>query len=245
MSGVVVWEGASPVDGAPIVMIVTGIDGKSANRKTGDMAQSWILRADIAPVDALKSGVDASICGDCPLRGSVVDGKRVGRACYVNVGQAPQSVWKAYKRGSYARVSPLEAADLLEGKGVRLGSYGDPAMVPLAVLLAVVSKARMWTGYTHQWRTIDPVYAGLLMASADSVEDRRAAREAGWRSFYVVPATTEALPAKAMVCAADRERNPLQCSDCGACAGTRQGSAVNAVDVVIRAHGGGAKYVKA
>jgi hypothetical protein len=81
------------------------------------------------------------------------------------------------------------------------------------------------------------------MASADTVADRRDARAQGWRAFYVVPATTESLPTGAMECAATRARNPLQCADCGACAGTRNGATAGAIDVVIRAHGTGARYV--
>ena len=53
---------------APIVAILTGLRSPSANRKTGAMAQLWILSADESPVDASQSGADASVCGDCPLR---------------------------------------------------------------------------------------------------------------------------------------------------------------------------------
>jgi len=241
-NGAIIWEGASSYDGAPIVVIVTGLRGASQNRKTGDMAQTWILRADIDPIRALASDLDSSICGACPLRGILSDGKRVGRACYVNVGQAPLSVWRAYARGSYPRRTPGEVAHMLRGRAVRLGAYGDPAMVPVDVWRTLISTARTHTGYTHQWRT-RPDYSGFLMASADTVADRKEARAAGWRTFYVVPMSTGTLPSGAMECAATRERNPLQCADCGACAGTRDGAATGAVDVVIRAHGTGARYV--
>jgi hypothetical protein len=244
-NGAVVYRGASPIDGAPIVMIVTGLTVRSQNRKTGDMAQTWILRADVSPTDALRLALDVSICGTCPLRGMIdpVTGKRSARVCYVNVGQAPQSVWGAYARGAYPDMAPESVARMLTGRAVRLGAYGDPAMIPLDVLETLVSTARLWTGYTHQWRDIDPAYARLLMASADSVADRREARARGWRSFYVVPAHADGLPRGAMECASTRARNPLPCADCGACAGTRHGTVSGAVDVVIRAHGSGARYV--
>ena len=35
-NGVVLWQGASELDGAPIVLIATGFTRKSANDKTGD-----------------------------------------------------------------------------------------------------------------------------------------------------------------------------------------------------------------
>ena len=49
-NGFVVWEGASRLDGSPIVLIVTGLKRKSSNRKTGAMVQSYILRRDVAPL---------------------------------------------------------------------------------------------------------------------------------------------------------------------------------------------------
>jgi hypothetical protein len=59
------------IDGEPIVVIATGFKRSSANPKTGDMLQTWILRRDVAPFAAIHNGADASICGDCPLRGII------------------------------------------------------------------------------------------------------------------------------------------------------------------------------
>lgn len=234
-TGAVVWRGPSRWDGAPIVVVVTW---SSSNRKTGDMAQTWILREDVLPTAALKTGADASICGDCPHR-PVVKGGKMRRSCYVNVGQAPQAVWRTLQRGGYAEMSPAEAGERLAGRGVRLGAYGDPGMVPVDVWRDLTAHARMHTGYTHQWRDLDDVWASFLMASADSVEDRREARQRGWRSFYVAPAGTERADG-AVLCLS--EARGTSCLDCGACAGTRGRDSV-AVDIFIGAHGSGAKYV--
>ena len=242
-NGAVIWQGPSAHDGAPIVVIVTGLQRASRNRKTGAMLQTWILRADVDPLTALATGQDSSICGTCPLRGLLADGRRTGRACYVTVHRAPLNVWRAFDRGAYPVVDPADVAALAGDYAIRLGSYGDPAMVPLDVWRALTANARTTTGYTHQWKS-KPEFAGLLMASADSLADRRDARLAGWRSFVIVPKGS-AIPSGAMECAATRGRNPLTCSDCGACAGTRNGSSVNAVDVAIVAHGPGARYVNA
>ena len=66
------WRGASPVDNEPIVLIATGASRKeyeqSQNTKTGTMVQTYILKQDEKPSDAVKSGGDESICGKCPLR---------------------------------------------------------------------------------------------------------------------------------------------------------------------------------
>ena len=59
MSGIVLWTGASPVDGSPLVCIATL---GSRNRKTGAMAQTWIMRADVAPHVAVATGMDVACC---------------------------------------------------------------------------------------------------------------------------------------------------------------------------------------
>ena len=242
-TGAVIWRGASPIDGAPIVAVATY---HSDNVKTGDMVQTWILREDMHPLEAVAQDADVSICGGCPLRGSTVDGKRVGRACYVNIAKAPATVWRKLSAGGYPDADPVTLGERLKGRAVRLGAYGDPGLVPYHVWEALVAHAARWTGYTHQWRTISSAYAGLLMASADSVADRRKARKLGYRSFHVLPEGADlAGMSGVMECANTRARNPLQCIDCGACAGTRQGAARNAVDVVIVAHGAGRKFVSA
>ena len=86
--GYVLHKGPSPIDGRPIVVILTL---RTSNRKTGQMCQVWILREDVDPVHAIRTGDDYTICGSCPHR-KQADGSR---SCYVNVGQAPLSVWKA------------------------------------------------------------------------------------------------------------------------------------------------------
>jgi hypothetical protein len=65
----ILYRGPSMIDGKPIVAIATGYDNESVNQKTGAMAQVWILRDDIAPIEAAQRGEDASICGQCPHRG--------------------------------------------------------------------------------------------------------------------------------------------------------------------------------
>ena len=119
--GFVAWEGISPIDGNPVVVVVTGFDGGSGNRKTGGMLQTWILRADVEPHVAVRTGGDRTICGSCPLRG--VAGK--GRVCYVVPFQAPLSVWRTWKRGRYATVSAKRARGLVAGRRLRIGSQSS------------------------------------------------------------------------------------------------------------------------
>ena len=110
MNGLIAYEGKSRIDGAPIVVILTALNG-SMNTKTGHMVQSYILRADIDPVKAARLGLDASICGDCQHRPT--NARRTGNPpCYVNIGRSALGVWKAYKRGSYPRIDTDTAAAL-------------------------------------------------------------------------------------------------------------------------------------
>jgi hypothetical protein len=109
---------------------------------------------------------------------------------------------------------------------------------------ALVAHAAGWTGYTHQWRTATSAWSELLMASCETLADRDAAHALGYRTFRVT-APGAPMAAREVECMATRERNPRQCADCGACAGTRLGTATGRVDIAIAAHGSGRKYVNA
>lgn len=225
--GLILFEGPSALDGAPIVVVATGLRSASANAKTGGMVQTYILRADVAPTDAIRTGADASICGDCPHRG---DGTGAGRTCYVNVGQGPLAVFRAYQRGAYA---PVTDWDAFAGRAVRFGIYGDPAAVPVAVWARLASLARGRTGYTHQWRT-RPELRDYCMASVDTEAEAVEARAAGWRYFRVaLPGAAARLESEAVCPASAEAGKKLTCSACLACGGgSRRGS------IVIQAHGG-------
>lgn len=84
------------------IVIATGFQRKSKYAKTGNMIQVWILVRNENPLEAIKSGSDAAIGGDCPLRGE--HGQK--RTCYVNVSQAPLGIWKGYQRRIYVEKRP-------------------------------------------------------------------------------------------------------------------------------------------
>ena len=63
-TGFAFYDGPSLIDGAPIIGIAVL---RSENAKTGDMVQTYILRADMSPLDAISSGDDVSICVDPEL----------------------------------------------------------------------------------------------------------------------------------------------------------------------------------
>ena len=92
-TGVILYDGPSILNGAPVVVIANRITDASNNEKTGAMVQTFIIASDVEPMAALKSGADSAVCGDCVHR-PANDG-----SCYVNVGRSVASVYGAYKRG--------------------------------------------------------------------------------------------------------------------------------------------------
>ena len=251
--GFIIDKGQSPIDGQPYVVILTL---SSSNRKTGDMAQVWILREDTNPVEAVNTGDDYSICGNCPhRRRQVWDAKRKrftwARSCYVNVGQAPNQVWKTYKRGGYKQLSyvgntelpsngPLysEIEAIVAGLRIRWGAYGDPSLINPQVVCLFNSYADGHTGYTHQWRqAFAAAHRGVFQASVDSWNDYLTASTAGWKCFLVVDKSGKSLaPKQVKHCPADVADSQAQCKTCKLCDGAK-------VDVFVEAHGSGSKYV--
>ena len=213
--GAILYEGPSLLDGAPIVAIATL---RSTNRKTGDVPQTWILRRNVDPVTATHDGRDASICGTCPLRGQVSDGRNAGRACYVRVHHGPQSIWAAYRRGAYSRPSPGQIAWTFAAAFVRLGAYGDPAAVPRRVWDHVVRRARGWAGYTHAWRDFD--LADLCMASCETDADADDAIARGYRVFRIVSPGAARLADHTPCPAAAEQGHRMTCVECRRCDGT-------------------------
>ena len=235
-TGFVFYDGPSMLDGAPIVGIAIL---RSDNSKTGDMVQTYILRADQHPLDAIASGEDASICGDCMHRGDIATGRK--RTCYVNVGQSVASIFGAWARGAYPLVSPTDGARMLADRVIRIGSYGDPAAIPAEHWRALIAHAAGHTGYSHQWRQAHAqALRDIVMASADSPRDRDLARALGWRTFTVRTAD-QPLAAREIACPASPEGgNRRQCITCKACDGAGDNAARASVSIVV--HGAMARH---
>jgi hypothetical protein len=231
--GVIIDRGSSPIDGAPYVAIATL---HSENAKTGDMVQVFILRQDVAPLDAIASGADRTICGDCPHRRRWSDElQRYVRSCYVDVGKSVGAVWRAFARGSYPEYDPTLHARYFRGRRIRWGAYGDPAILTESVVRTLTAIADGHTGYTHQWRHDWAQWCrGLFQASCDSFADYLAASDTGWRTFAVVPQGDT--PYSGKLCPATAADSQAQCLTCRLCDGAK-------TDVFVEAHGVGAAYV--
>ena len=239
----IVYRGPSAIDGRPIVVILTGLKARgSKNAKTGELIQSWILRADVEPHTAVKTGDDASVCGQCPQRPLLAS--MLARAglpsspCYVRTGEAPLSIYRAFRRGSYARAETVDQVRAaLQGRQLRIGSYGDPAAAPVELWRMLASMADGHVGYTHQWQAVGfdaAAWSPLVMASADTRAEARQAESIGMRYFRVSNGVDR--QDREVTCPASVEGGrKAQCSDCMLCAGTTK----RARSIVIADHASG------
>jgi hypothetical protein len=224
-SGFILYEGPSRFDGSPIVVVATGFADRSRNEKTGDVIQTWIIRSDVSPMEALAANSDTAICSDCPLRGE----HGHDRGCYVNVGRAPQAVFRGLKRGVYIRYHRRKHTRWFRGRKLRIGSYGDPCAVPANTWTPLLPLVDSYVGYTHQW-SWNPQYRHFVMASCESEAGYFAAVADGWRVFR---ARLEDQPLLDGECVCRNEASGLQCADCGGCCGES-----NRPNFAIIVHGG-------
>ena len=218
-----VWRGPA-MDGTPVVLLATGILRKSENSKTGPMIQTFILRQDMKPIEAVNTGADVAICGDCPFRPIIA--KQTGDAsCYVTTWMLTR-LWESWRAGRVPVIGADElgiiANDL--GMGIRHGAYGDPAHVPVSIWAALGNNRG--TSYTHQWRVADIGLAQFAMASVQSVAEASEAHAAGWRTYRVDKENLGAGDGEIMC---PEQTRGVQCKDCGLCAGNR----IQAKNIVI------------
>jgi hypothetical protein len=232
-------QGESRFNGESFSVVATGIDRPSQNIKTGPMVALTILPSDSPPVEANRHYTDDldnpvstrkpqhTVCGDCPLAGH-------HRGCYVGVEQSTTTIYNKLQAGGYP------AADLtkLVGKSVRFGAWGEPSLIPIKLVRQIVSVAKNWTGYTHQWRkAFAKPYRQFLMASVESVASKLEANAKGWRTFRIVSSRADLLPDEVLCPATTQRAKPVQCVTCGLC----RGASLKAKNVAVIAHGGYAR----
>ena len=216
--GFILHEGTT--NGEAFVAIATL---KTKNRKTGNMVQIWFLLKNHNPVKVVKSGLDAkTICKGCPFAS--------GRGCYVNIGQAPLSVWKAYHKGRYLPLNPSEYASVFTDRKIRFGAYGNPSLLPVAIVKAIAKVAKGWTGYFHDWKTnrFASQYAKFFMVSTETESSYRLAKSLDYRVFHASPVK----PKNSIECLSDSKG--LSCEKCLLCSGLNKS---RLADVWINPHG--------
>lgn len=235
--GKVIYDGPSKFTGAPIIGVLTmgSANRKLTNRLHAEVVQLWVMPRDEHPLDAMKSGGDAAVCGDCPLR-PWRDGEKVARACYVTP-MPLNSVWKNIEPGTF---TPTQALRGSRANLLRLGAWGDPAALPFDVVNELCEAAqaagiRRRTGYTHSWPRADIRFRQLIMASCEGTLQALHAQMMGWRTFTVQPRDTP--PTSGISCpASDEAGGKTTCERCGLCDGSR-GAHDNRANIEIMVHG--------
>lgn len=234
----ILYRGPSLIDRSPIVVVAV-YRTRGANAKTGAMVQTYIIPdiMGLGIMEIVRRGLDAAVCGGCVHRYQY-DGNGLAiagtRTCYVNLGQGVRSVLGRVQRGGYQDISADTdlIASVGRGRMVRLGTWGDPAAVPVTVWHSLIANATGHTGYTHQWRSarLAAPIRSIVMASCETDDDVGRATAQGFRGTFRVLPVGEA-PAAAALCPASAEAGKVAtCADCGRCDG-RGG------DVAIVAHG--------
>jgi len=204
---------------------------KSTNIKTGPMDQLHIL-PNVNPIKALKEGKDRSVCADCPLSSKANGGNG---SCYVVVVQGPNATWKA------SNTKPVVKCQ--SKRPIRLGAYGDPALLPMKLVRRTV-RDRRWTGYTHQWHKRHTNWSKYLMASIDPImaerqgmsvlELKALAQSKGYRTFRVL-SEGGSVDSDEILC--PNYTRGTQCIDCGLCNGSKENDTRK--NIAIPAHGSG------
>jgi len=211
------------VEYSTFYLVFTCIVKPSANDKTGEMIQTYLIDKETIS----DSKVFGAKCGDCPL----VD------VCYVQKDKL--SVRAALKRlidgesTAYVWSTLDEVLAAISGREVRFGTYGDPSVIPLDDMARIVDAVSKWTGYSHFWREINPLYAQYLMASVEDIHGELEALSAGYRPFRVMLDSDEAPEVSDNAIECPHYTRGVQCIDCGLCAGQK----VKAAPIYVWQHG--------
>lgn len=248
--GVILHRGRSPFNGAPYIVVALFTSG---NVKTGNMIQTYILLDDGRnPVDAVHSGADKAVCGDCPMRALAGFS---GRRCYVNVGQGPQivhdglrpadspeSVSLDWQSGRYPEYVPADHDRFFAGRRIRWGTYGEPVLIPIDMVARLSALSSGWTGYTHQWTKPEfDIYKLYFMASVHTPAEGSEANSRGWRYFRAAHNAT-ARDGESVCPASEEAGKVTTCDRCKLCkgrGGIPEGEGVKLPrNIVISTHGG-------
>jgi hypothetical protein len=230
-----VYKGQSQLNHSEIQVVLTGLDDKSDNAKTGDMVHAWIMPLRVVPHVAVRTGSDESVCGECPLRPSKIKEHNLAnkgpakKPCYVVKVHGPRATYQKHKGAAVELPTAIT-------KPLRLGAWGDPAAAPIALWRYLTKLAPSWTGYTHQWAKRKHVaLKQYCMASVDSPAQARQAQRLGWRTFRTKH-PHEPLLANEITCPASAEAGKRStCAKCGLCDG-KTGPADRRKNIAINYH---------
>jgi hypothetical protein len=217
---------------------VVNVQYGSANTKTGNSIQIWIL-----PLSWITNGKDemnndSASCMDC------IHSKGKNGSCYVRKGFAEyglkskvNSLHKQYINGNIVLrpVSDLPSIEgsKIMGKFVRFGAYGEPVLLGHSVVESIAQMAANFTGYTHQWHIPQYEWAKkYFMASVESDALMTKANSKGFRTFRV-RTKKDTTHTNEVICPASKEGGrKLTCVNCVLC----KGASSKAKNIVIIKH---------
>jgi hypothetical protein len=221
MKNRVVWK-----DGENIFVVRKG---KTTNDKISDgkplvqtytfSEKQWVLASTSKGFGMKKFfALDGSNCLDCPF--SVGNGNG---GCYTHKFNQYVGFLSMLRSISYQDLTPLnrskqdEILKMSYNTYVRFGTYGEPSLLPKALVESITWVADGWTGYTHQWeKKWANDFGKWFMASTHDEKEQRKARSIGYRSFVATTIGTE----KAVSCPASKEMDyKSNCAKCGLCSG--------------------------
>lgn len=169
--------------------------------------------------------LDKGVCFDCPFSSNSGNGN-----CYTHKSNQFKgfiSMLKSIARefnSDFNSIPELSTKDYLDivklsdNRYVRFGTYGEPTLIPIALVNMMVSVAKTYSGYSHQYMR-KPEYAKYFMASTHNQFQANTAKDKfGYRSFIAVKDNTKTV---GVICPASDEGGfKSTCSDCGLCSGT-------------------------
>lgn len=157
-------------------------------------------------------------CMDCPMRdyGKCYTHKFTQASGFMSMLRSiikEYGSWDGLPTKDESTEAKLEK--MSEGRYIRFGTYGEPVLHSLATVKRMVSNAKSWTGYTHQWHK-SPGFNEVFMASTHSDKMEQKAKVLGWRSFVSVKGSIDRL----VSCPASKEGGyKSSCDKCGLCSG--------------------------
>lgn len=201
----------------------------SVNSKLGLGYVMLTYHFSIEQVNNMDLSLDRKNCRDCPLSYSNNGGKSGG--CYTHKGLQRFGILAMLKRlnrlhkqglinefdtdafDRYVKMSKNIHPTLL-----RLGTYGEPVILPTEIIDTLTKCARTYTGYTHMWRVKKyEHHSKYIMASTHSHKETTKANKKGFRAFQTGATSLLKMP----VCPASKEfkGHRKTCIECASCNG--------------------------
>lgn len=163
--------------------------------------------------------LDKPNCLDCPYSGNMGAG-----GCYTHKFMQYSGFLAMLRSIPAGELTPfnkekgIAITELSYGAYVRFGTYGEPSLLPVPLVEAMVYVAKTWTGYTHQYdKQWAKPYNKWFMASTHNQSQTDKAGELGFRSFVSV---IKGHKVRGINCPASKEQSfKSNCEKCGLCSG--------------------------